>query len=280
VDTVLDLVRKAAPYLQANGSGSARLDAELLLAEVLGCQRMDLYMQFDRPVAEAELGRFRALCRRRAGGEPIAYIRGRREFMSLDFKVTPAVLVPRPETELMVEEGVRRLRQRGEQASRALDVGTGSGAIAISLLTAIPTLTVVATEISAAAAEVAVENGQRLGVGDRLEVRVIDLVDGVDGPFDLVCANLPYIDPAWPDAVDPAVAASEPHLALFAGPGGLDLVGRLLPELPRLLAPGGVSLLEIDPRQAEAARQLAGSIGEVQTRQDLAGRDRLLVVTP
>ena len=275
----MELVGKAAPYLLAHGSSSPRLDAELLLAEVLGCQRMDLYMQFDRPLIDSELVRFRELCRRRAGGEPIAYIRERREFMSLEFRVSPDVLVPRPETEVLVSEAVRRLTERGgEGVYRGLDVGTGSGAIAIALLVAVPNLTMVATEISPAAVEVATGNAERHGVSDRLEIRVVDLVDGVTGPFDVVCANLPYIDPDWPDAVDPSVRASEPHIALFAGTNGMDLIGRLLPELPRLLLPGGTGYVEIDPRQAEDATARAAEIGDVNVISDLAGRERLLVI--
>src|SRR5437899_2898960 len=127
---VLELVGRAAPYLARHGSDSARLDAELLLSEVLGCSRMDLYLQFERPVVAGEVDRFRELCRRRAGGEPVAYILGRKEFMGLDFEVGPQVLIPRPETELLVEEALRRLSERdGRPPARVLDVGTGSGAI-------------------------------------------------------------------------------------------------------------------------------------------------------
>ena len=301
----MELVAKAAPYLAAHGSGSPRLDAELLLAEALGVQRMDLYLQFDRPLQAPEVDRFRSLCRRRAGGEPIAYTRGRREFMSVDLLVSPAVMIPRPETELLVEEALRlagvsraALAQALDQASpvdasdepppiaeapaapatRVLDVGTGSGAIAISMAVHHPACRVLATDISPDALEVARRNVERLEVQDRVELRLADLVEGVDGPFDLVLANLPYIDRDWPDAVTPEVLASEPATALFGGSGGLALVARLLRDVPRLLAPAGSVLLEVDPRNAHEALRLASAVGDARMIQDLAGHDRVVVV--
>ncbi|MFY9613828.1 MAG: peptide chain release factor N(5)-glutamine methyltransferase [Candidatus Dormiibacterota bacterium] len=282
-EKILDLVARAAPYLAKHGSPSPRLDAELLLAEVLGIDRMDLYLQFERPLTVAEVDSFRALCRRRAGGEPVAYIRGRREFMSLDLLVTPAVMIPRPETEVLVEEGLRRLKARAgeDHRPRALDVGTGSGAIAVALAAHCPEALVVATERSERALEVARRNVERLEVKDRVELVAADLVDGVEGPFDLVAANLPYIDPDWDGAVSPEVLASEPEEALFAGRDGLDVIGRLLPELPRLLAADGVALLEFDPRARKALDALvAGQPSRGTVLPDLAGLDRVLVLEP
>ena len=324
----MELVAKAAPYLGQHGSTSPRLDAELLLAEALGVGRMDLYLQFDRPLKSEEVDRFRELCRRRARGEPIAYIRGRREFMSVDLLVTPAVMIPRPETELLVEEALRlagvpkaalarslernpaapageTLGDAGEPGEddgaggggptrdavepsppaaapppcRVLDVGTGSGAIAVAIAVHHPGSRVVATDLSPAALEVASRNVERLELQDRVELHRGDLAEGVDGPFDLVLANLPYIDRAWPDAVTAEVAGSEPETALYGGRDGLEIVGRLLDDLPRLLRPGGSALLEVDPRNAEHARQLASGLGEVRVLKDLAGHERVLVVT-
>src|ERR1700736_2592249 len=178
----MELVAKAAPYLARNGSTSPRLDAELLLAEALGLSRMDLYLQFERPLVSAEVDRYRDLCRRRAGGEPVAYIRGRREFMSLDLLVTPAVMIPRPEPEILVEAALRSLAERlpageGTRGPRVLDVGTGSGAIALAIAAERPDSRVVATDISAAALEVARKNLQRLEMQDRVELRRGDLAD-------------------------------------------------------------------------------------------------------
>ena len=315
-DRVMELIAKAAPYLGTHGSSSPRLDAELLLAEALQVERMDLYLQFDRPLQPEEVDRFRSLCRRRAGGEPIAYIRGHREFMSVDLLVSPAVMIPRPETEILVEEALRRagvskaaLAQALDAAApptraqpeddgadstaeeppastappplpavRVLDVGTGSGAIAVAMAVHHHGCRVVATDISAAALEVAGRNVERLELQDRVELRSADLADGVEGPFDLVLANLPYIDPGWPDAVTPEVAASEPATALFGGPGGLELVARLLREIPRLTMPGASVLLEVDPRNAQEALRLGAAVGAARILKDLAGHDRVVVI--
>jgi release factor glutamine methyltransferase len=278
----MELVAKAAPYLARNGSTSPRLDAELLLAEALGLSRMDLYLQFERPLNTTEVDRYRELCRRRAGGEPVAYIRGRREFMALDLLVTPAVMIPRPETEILVEAALKRLEARlppgeGSREPRVLDVGTGSGAIALAIAAERRDSRVVATDISAAALEVARQNLERLEMQDRVELRQADLAGDVEGTFDMVLANLPYIDPEWPEAVTVEVAASEPGEALFAGRDGLDQLARLLPELPRL-APGGVAMLEFDPRQRQALEAVAALVGRTSVLKDLAGLDRVLVI--
>jgi release factor glutamine methyltransferase len=279
-ERVLELIQKAAPYLAGHGSTSPRLDAELLLAQVLDCTRMDLYLRFEREVAADHLAAFRELCRRRAAGEPMAYIRGGKEFMSLDFEVTPAVLVPRPETEVLTEAALARLSIAGpnDGGQRMLDVGTGSGVIAISILVASPELHAVGTDISAAALQVAGRNAQRHQVADRLELVETDLASGVEGPFDLVTANLPYIDPSWEDGVTKQVRATEPAEALFAGDGGLELVKRLLAELPRLVRPGGAALFEVDPRNAREALRQADEMGGAGLLQDRSGSDRVLAV--
>lgn len=276
----MQMVARATPYLARHGSGTPRLDAEVLLAHALGLERMQLYLQFERPLTAAEVDAFRALCRRRAGGEPVAYIRGRKEFMSVDLVVSPAVLVPRPETEVLVEEALRRLAARtaGGARPRVLDVGTGSGAIAVALAVHRPDVEVVATDVSAAALEVTRQNVERLELGDRVELREADLAAGIDGGFDLVVANLPYIDPAWDGAVSEEVAASEPGVSLYGGRDGLELIGRLLRRLPSLLAPGGVALLEFDPRQAAPLLLMAGAVGRASVVKDLAGLDRVLVM--
>jgi release factor glutamine methyltransferase len=280
-DQVMELVAKAVPYLAQHGSTSPRLDAELLLAQVLGLNRIDLYLQFERPLNGDEVDRYRELCRRRAGGEPVAYIRGRREFMSLDLLVTPAVMIPRPETEILVEAALKRLEaiSAGERQRRplVLDIGTGSGAIALAIAAGRADCHVVATDVSAEALEVAGLNIERLEMRDRVDLRQSDLVQGVEEEFDLVLANLPYIDPDWPEAVTAEVAGSEPALSLYAGKDGLDLFRRLLPQLPRL-APRGTALLEFDPRQRQGLLELAAGFDSAEVLQDLAGRDRVLVL--
>ena len=159
-----------------------------------------------------------------------------------------------------------------------LDVGTGSGAIAVAMAVHNPACRVVATDVSADALRVASRNVERLELQDRVELRRGDLAQGIEGPFDLVLANLPYIDKSWPDAVTAEVAASEPATSLFGGRDGLELVSRLLDDLPRLLGPGGTALLEVDPRNAPQALQLSAGLGEVRLIRDLAGHDRILVV--
>src|ERR1700737_601663 len=277
----MDLVARAAPYLARHGSTSPRLDAELLLAQALGCSRMDLYLQFERPVTSDQVDRYRPPRRRRAGGEPVAYIRGLREFMTLTLVVTPAVMIPRPETEILVEGALQRLEQPsavdGKRQRRVLDVGTGSGAIALAIAAHCSNYQVVATDVSSEALDVARLNRERLDMQDRVELRQADLVDGVEGPFDLVLANLPYIDPDWPDAVTAEVAGSEPGQALYGGRDAPELIGRLLPELPRL-APAGVAMLEFDARQRDALLEWAAPIGRTSVLNDLAGLPRVLVV--
>ena len=278
-DSILELVAKAGPYLATHGSTSPRLDAELLLADVLGIGRMELYLQFERPLSAAEVDQFRGLCRRRAGGEPVAYIRGHKEFMSIDLVVSPEVMIPRPETEILVEEALRLLAAPGVgRGARVLDVGTGAGAIAVAVAVHHPAAHVVATDISDAALAVARQNAERLELLDRVELRQADLADGLEGRYDLVLANLPYIDPDWPDAVTPEVAATEPGLALWGGVDGLELVARLLLRVPDLLDPGGTALLECDPRNATRLLALAAGHGEARVLQDLAGLDRVVVV--
>jgi release factor glutamine methyltransferase len=180
-----------------------------------------------------------------------------------------------------VEAALKRLDSipGGERrAPLVLDVGTGSGAIALAMAAGRTDCRVVATDASAEALEVARQNVQRLEMQDRVELHHTDLVEGIDEEFDLVLANLPYIDPDWPEAVTVEVAGSEPALSLYAGKDGLDLFRRLLPELPRL-APAGVALLEFDPRQRDALHQLASGVGTLEVLQDLAGRDRVLVIS-
>jgi len=278
-DSILELVAKAGPYLATHGSTSPRLDAELLLADVLGIGRMDLYLQFERPLSAAEVDRFRGLCRRRAGGEPVAYIRGHKEFMSIDLVVSPDVMIPRPETEILVEEALRLLAANGkEAAARVLDVGTGSGAIAVAVAVHSPAAHVVATDISSAALGVARQNAERLELLDRVEFLESDLADACEGRYDLVLANLPYIDPGWPDAVTPEVAATEPGLALWGGQDGLELVGRLLRRIPELVDDGGSALFECDPRNSARLVALAEAYGQTRVLKDLAGLDRVIVV--
>ena len=277
--TVVELLRVTAPYLAKKGSASARLDAELLLAETLGLPgRVELYLQHDRPLTGGEVEGYRELVRRRSQGEPVAYLLGRARFYEEELEVTPAVLVPRPDTETLVEAALARLP--AEATGRLADVGTGSGAVAIALARKRRGLTVVATELSPTAAAVARRNVARYGLEARVQVVVTDLLAGVDGPFDVVVSNPPYIAADDP-RVEPGVRRFEPGLALFSGTDGLDVIRRLLVDVPPRLAPGGALLVEVGAGQAPAASEVALAAGwtGVAARKDLSGIERVIELT-
>ncbi len=277
--TVVELLRVTAPYLAKKGSASARLDAELLLAETLGLPgRVELYLQHDRPLTGGEVEGYRELVRRRSQGEPVAYLLGRARFYEEELEVTPAVLVPRPDTETLVEAALARLP--AEATGRLADVGTGSGAVAIALARKRQGLTVVATELSPTAAAVARRNVARYGLEARVQVVVTDLLAGVDGPFDVVVSNPPYIAADDP-RVEPGVRRFEPGLALFSGTDGLDVIRRLLVDVPPRLAPGGALLVEVGAGQAPAASEVALAAGwtGVAARKDLSGIERVIELT-
>ncbi|HVD01995.1 MAG TPA: peptide chain release factor N(5)-glutamine methyltransferase [Candidatus Dormibacteraeota bacterium] len=268
--TLIEVLRRATGYLELHGSSSPRLDAEVLLAFALRLRRLDLYLQFERELGEAELVPYRELTARRGRGEPVAYLTGHREFMALDFEVTPDVLVPQPDTEVLVQRAVEWGRARGDSASlRFADVGTGSGCIAVSVAHYLPGAVVDASDVSAAALAVAGINAARLGVGDRVRLREGDLTKPLEGPYDAIVANLPYLSP---DAALPAEVTAQPALALF---GGVKLINRLLAAAPALLAPGGIALLELDPSVLEALAVPAAFAGW-KLHRDLGGHERVL----
>jgi len=266
--TLLEVLRRAAGYLESHGSESPRLDAEVLLAHVLGIRRLDLYLQFDRPLEESQLAPYRELTGRRGKGEPVAYLTGHREFMALDFTVTHDVLVPNPDTEVLVQRAVEWGRLRGGGGLRFADVGTGSGCIAVAVAHYLPEATVDATDISGAALAVAAGNAERLGVGDRVRFLAGDLAEPLTGPYDALLANLPYVVEG---TALPAAVTAQPGIALF---GGSMLVNRLLEAAPTLLAPGGIALLEIDPA-ITADLKVAGFAGW-KLLKDLGGHERVL----
>jgi release factor glutamine methyltransferase len=271
--TVLEVLKLAADHLQKHGSDSARLDAEILLAHSLELRRLDLYLKFDRALSEEELSRYRALVARRARGEPVAYLVGHKEFMGLDFIVTPAVLVPNPDTEVLVQRAVELAREAGRPL-RIADVGTGSGCIAIAVAHYAPNVEVVASDVAQDALEIAARNVAAHDLGDRVKLVCGDLMAPLTGSFDIVCANLPYL--AAGSKLAPEVVA-QPAGALYAGEEGAALVTRLLDEAPARLNPGGRVLAELDPSisspAVEAAnRRYAGH----RIHRDLAGHERVL----
>lgn len=274
--TIKDLLTWTIRFFTDKGIEEPRLNAETLLARVLEKDRVYLYANYFAPVNQNEREQYRELIKRRIAREPLAYLLGKREFMSLDFKVTPAVLIPRPETELLVETVLELAPQ--DQPAAICDVGTGSGAIAVSLAYYLPQAQVTAVDISASALEIARYNADQHGV----KVRFLegDLLASVpaEEQFDFICANLPYISEEEFSGLDPEVLRYEPRLALWGCGDGLELYRRFAPQAWQCLRPGGYILMEIGCAQGEAAAALWPSSAQVQVRQDWAGRDRLVIV--
>ena len=260
--TVGRLLSWTTGWLTERGSDSPRLDAEVLLASVRGCPRILLYTAFDEVVADELRSRFRELVRRRGGGEPVAYLVGGREFYSLQLTVSPAVLVPRPETEALV---VRVLDLCREAASaRIVDVGTGSGAIAIALAKHLPRAALVATDLSAAALDVARGNAERHGLTERIRFVESDLLAAAElaGPWDVIVSNPPYVREDEFASLPRDVREYEPRAALVAGPRGVEVIERLAAAAVGRLNPGGWLVLEAGPAiAAEVERLLAATAG-------------------
>jgi release factor glutamine methyltransferase len=270
--TLLEVLRRATGYLTSHGSGSPRLDAELLMAHALGVRRLDLYLQFDRALAETDLVPYRELLGRRSRGEPVAYLLGRREFMNLEFEVSAAVLVPNPDTEVLVLRAVAWARERGGRV-RIADVGTGSGCIAVAVAHYVPEAVVWAGDLDPAALAVAERNVERHGLSGRVTLLGGDLLEPFPDRLDLICANLPYL--AEGAELPPEVLA-QPRRALFAPDGGAALVRRLLDCAPSRLAPGGAVLAEIDPALEPAlSAGLDGYAGH-RLHRDLGGHVRVI----
>lgn len=261
-----------------SGSRSPALDAQLLLADLLGLSRGRLLAEDGRRLAPEEETAYRKRLSRRAAREPVAYITGRREFWKDSFRVTPAVLIPRPETEHLVEAASKFF----PTATRLLDIGTGSGCLAISLLHELPRLTeVVACDISPEALAVAEENGRTIFPGDgRLRFVRSDMFENVAEQFDLIVSNPPYVSEAEYAALESNVRDNEPRLALVAGPEGLDCYRRIIAGAGAHLAPGGGLILEVSDATAEKTASLAGEAGltVLALLPDLAGQQRVLVI--
>ena len=280
--TLIEVLRLSTDYLAQHGSGSPRLDAELLLARALHVRRIDLYLLHDRPLREPELAATRELIRRRAGGEPVAYITGVREFYNRTFTVTPAVLIPRPETETLVEVALRRVREsfdRDEGDPVVADLGTGSGCIAVTLAAEIPQLQVIATDATAAALDVARTNTANNGVEQRVTFIEGDWAQPLVAQLDVVVSNPPYVTTQELNATARDVRDYEPRLALDGGTTGLDAYQALLRSLRGRLQPGATLLLEIDPRRAEHVADAVRAVfpeAEICFHQDLTRRDRVL----
>jgi len=276
--TVLELLRWTTDYFQAHGVETPRLDAEVLLAHVLSSERLRLYLDFEKPVEAAERARYRELVKRRAGERvPVALLVGQREFWSLPLRVCSDVLVPRPETETLVEAALRLLPDV-EAESRILDLGTGSGAIALALAKERPKALVTATDLSAAALAVAQENALALGLSARLRLLAGDGFLPVAGErFDLIVSNPPYVAEDEAESLPPELR-HEPREALFSGADGTQMLRLIVAEAPGYLAPGGALAVEIAPAQAEAVAAWMRRAGfqDVEVQRDLADRPRVV----
>jgi release factor glutamine methyltransferase len=280
--TVAGALRRGAARLSQAGIESARLDAEILLRQVLAFTREQFLMEFARPIGDAVAAQFEALLRRREAREPLAYITGEKEFWSLDFAVSPAVLIPRPETELLVELVLAEARRFAKQGSlRILDIGTGSGAIAVTLARHLTSAEVWACDISRAALDIAKQNAIRHGVGQRVRLVAGDLLAAIKpgvSRFDLVVSNPPYLSRAGLAAAAPEVRDWEPALALDGGSDGLDYYPKMIPDARKCLRDGGIIFLEIGSEQAQA---VAGMIAQADgylpasIHRDYAGRNRV-----
>jgi len=279
--TVLRLINWTRDYLAKANLQEPRLLAEMLLAHVLGCQRIELYTRFDYQPAASQLDQFRSLVQQAKQHQPVAYLVGSKEFYSLSFKVRPAVLIPRPETELLVSEAIAHLRQLG-RPGKMWDVCTGSGCIAIAAAWQVKDATVLASDLSAEALAVAQENAARHKVDLRIRTRQADMLslpaDCADMvPFDVITANPPYI------AIGQDIAEevkSEPEMALYGGKDGMKFIQPLVASAPEMLASGGMLAMEFGQGMADAVRDLIvaqGQFAEPKILRDQQGIERAAV---
>jgi release factor glutamine methyltransferase len=275
--TVRSLLQWAREWLARRSVESPRLDAELLLAHALRCDRLRLYVDIDKPVTAEELARFKPLIQRRAAREPVAYILATKEFYGRPFEVGPGVFIPRPETELLVRLVLETMR---EGPGRVLDLCAGSGAVGLSVAAERPEIQVDLVEKSEEAAVVARRNGERHAPG-RARIFSGDLYAGLPerARYDAIAANPPYVPDAHSHRLAPEIVEHEPHLALFAGADGLEVIRRMVAGLGDWLGPAGLFVTEIDPSQGETVSGMLREKGlsEVRVERDLAGLDRFVL---
>ncbi|MGE0160083.1 MAG: peptide chain release factor N(5)-glutamine methyltransferase [Gemmatimonadales bacterium] len=282
--TVLRTMLWSADYLKGKGVESPRLDAEHILAHVLGLGRLEMYLQHERPLTAGELEAFRPLLKRRAKREPLQYVLGRQAFRTLELQVGPGVLIPRPETECLVDEVLDWARQRTgspETGLLGLDVGTGSGAIALALLTEGPFAGFVGVDVSADALEIARRNADAHGLTGRFEARQGSTFAALGGGerFDVVVSNPPYVAESQRMELAPEIVDWEPDVALFGGADGLEVIREIVLGASPRLRPGGLLALEVGLGQAADVAALTASQGlaDVRIRKDLAGRARMVL---
>ena len=282
--TIGKLLDWTKEYLTKHGAESPRLDAEVLLAHARNCQRIELYTAFDELASDELRNNFRALVKQRSEGTPVAYLVESREFYSLPFVVSPAVLIPRPETELLVVRLLDLAKERKVTSAEdvklnIVDVGTGSGVIAICAAIYLPSARVVAIDSSQAALEVAKVNAERHNVLDRIEFKHGNLLEGVNEQFDFVVSNPPYVSDAEYAELDKQVRDYEPKEALVGGPKGTELIEKLIVQSESVLASNGWLLMEISPMIADSVKQAVGcssTFDEARIVSDLAKLPRIV----
>jgi release factor glutamine methyltransferase len=274
--TVLEVLQSATSYFQKRNIDSPRLNAEHLLAHVLGRKRIDLYLEFERRLPESELRPLRELVKRRGSGEPLQHLLGTVEFCGRTFRCDKRALVPRPETEQLVELLISHFKSE-IAPSRIIDVGTGSGVIALTLAAEFPTAEVVGVDISQEALMLARENAERLGLANRVRLLRSNLLEGVQSEFDLIVANLPYVSTEDRQNLSREVL-HDPEVALFAGARGDELVRQLIAQAPSCLRPGGIIALEIGIGQSEPLRSALTdkNYRDIWTEKDYSGVIRFL----
>ncbi len=280
--TVLQLIEWSGQYLEEKGVERGRLDAEHLLAHAMSTTRLDLYLQYDRLLSGTELDQYRPLLTRRARREPLQYIVGRAGFRNLELEVDQAVLIPRPETEILVDEVLQWVSENKLEKPVALDIGTGSGAIALSLVHEGPFSRVVATDTSRVALEVATRNSLMSGLSDRVDFRLGKFYEPLTAGevFEVIVSNPPYVADGEAEDLDPEIREWEPGAALYAGPDGLAALRRIVTGAGPYLKPGGLLALEVGLGQATYIMELFENTGEFRTVRvcrDLNGRERVVL---
>jgi release factor glutamine methyltransferase len=276
---VRDILNESTKALEAADIPSARLDAEVLLSFCLGCDRLEFYKNPVMTISETQLTAFRNLIARRLQWEPVAYITGRKEFWTFVLEVNSSVLIPRPDTEIIVEEALDIYRTFTSLPVRILDIGTGSGAIALALASEIDGAKVVATDISDAALNLAQKNAAALGLQDKIDFRQGNLFEPVNGLFDIIVSNPPYIAAAEYEELPASVRVFEPREALFAGESGLEFYEKLIYQAADYLQKNGWLLLEIGAKQEAGIRRImeaSGCYDSIEMRRDYAGLPRVI----
>lgn len=282
--TILKLLGWTTSFFKSHDIDSPRLTAEILLAQALGIDRIDLYVRYDQPLSEQELAAFKTVIKRRVQREPVAYISGRKEFFGLVFDVTPDVLIPRPDTETLVEAALELIPRGGTRPFRIIDLGTGSGAIILALADSRPGHVYFGSDISYSAVRLARKNADRHGLNDKIHFFTGDWLNPVSAAtpgFDMIVSNPPYIPTGQIPALEPEIHRYEPIAALDGAADGLMAVKTILAQAPIQLRPGGFLLVEIGYDQGTAVRRMAEAAGifsSISIRKDYGGNDRVALL--